>query len=223
MNVALFGGTFDPVHSGHIAAAREAAKCFALDEIHFVPATIPPHKQHRPLSAFAHRYAMVSLACAEEPRFVPSLLEAHAGRPNYSIDTVRKMRSMLEPEDRLYFVVGADAFRGISTWHQPEALLDACDFIVVSRPGFPLEHIESAIPPAQRGGLSARGESGVVEATIALRRTCLHLLTTVHADISSSHIRKLAARGESLEGLVPENVAEYIRKVNLFRDEVRME
>ena len=215
MNVALFGGTFDPVHSGHLAAARAAMEAFALDQIHFVPASVPPHKRNRPLSAFEHRYAMVTLACAGVPQFIPSLLEspfANGGAPNYSIFTVRKMASTLSAGDRLFFVIGADAFLEIGQWHESEALLDSCDFIVASRPGFPIAEIERVIPGGLRAGPSTA-------TSVALRRTCVHLMNTVEADISSSAIRRLAAEGNSLARLVPLAVAEYIRKLALFADE----
>ena len=212
MNVALFGGTFDPVHSGHLSAARAALQTFALDQIYFVPASIPPHKQGRSLTPFFHRYAMVVLACAGESRFRPSLLEApdsSQGQPNYSIATVRKLAQQFSEKDRLYFLIGADAFLEINLWHEWKALLESCDFIIVSRPGFPIAEIEKVVPPDLRSG-PTDGNS------IPLRRTKLHLLTTVHADISSSTIRQLAAEGRSLSGLVPEAVAAYIQKLGLF-------
>ncbi len=214
MNVALFGGTFDPVHLGHLAAARAATKCFGLDQIHFVPASLPPHKRNRPLTAFAHRYAMIALACAGVPQFVPSLLEGaeQSGEQlNYSILTVRKMASRLAPEDRLYFLLGVDAFLDVAQWHEPVELLDSCDFIIVSRPGFQIAEIEKVIPAELRGGVTSA-------TSIALRRTHLYLLNTVTADVSSSAIRRLAAEGKSVAGMVPDTVAEYIQKLHLFQN-----
>ncbi len=215
MNVALFGGTFDPVHSGHLAAARAAMKTFRLDQIHFVPSSVPPHKRNRPLTEFAHRYAMVALACAGVPQFFPSLMEApgaNDSHPNYSIVTVRKTAAALAPGDRLYFLIGADAFREIAEWHEPVALLDSCDFIIASRPGFAIREIQAVIPAELRGGEAT-------ETSLALRRTCVHLLNTVEADISSSAIRRLASEGKPLAGLVPDGVAEYIQKAGLFVNE----
>jgi nicotinate-nucleotide adenylyltransferase len=221
VNVALFGGTFDPVHIGHLSAAQAAMKAFALDEIHFVPASIPPHKRKRTLTAFAHRYAMVALGCAGVPQFIPSLLE-EPGRggeqPNYSLLTVRKMASNLAPADRLYFLLGADAFLDIPQWHEPAALLQACDFIIVSRPGFRIEEIESVIPSELKKANSPSTEEAAVRNQIVLGRSHLYLLNTVKADISSSTIRQLAAEGKALDGLVPDAVSDYIEKLNLFRD-----
>src|ERR1043166_621289 len=141
MKIALFGGTFDPVHLGHLAVARAAAEKFGLGRVYFVPADLPPHKQKPKLTDFQHRFAMLALATADDPRFVASLLDAHTGEPNYSIQTVRRLKSTLKKTDKLYFLIGMDAFKDISTWKQPVELLAECDFIVVSRPGFSLEGV----------------------------------------------------------------------------------
>jgi nicotinate-nucleotide adenylyltransferase len=212
VNVALFGGTFDPVHVGHIAAARAAMNCFALDQIHFVPASIPPHKRDRTLTRFAHRFAMIALACSGSPQFVPSVLEkpdSGEQQPNYSLLTIRKMAATLGANDRLFFIIGADAFLDVSNWYQPVALLDSCDFIIVSRPGFSISEIENVIPRELRAGAAT-------ETTVRLRSTTLHLLNAVTADVSSSAIRSSAAERQSLEGMVPDSVAEYIQKVGLY-------
>lgn len=219
MNVALFGGTFDPVHCGHLSAARAAAQSFALERIYFVPASLPPHKLDRPITAFAHRYAMVALACAGVAQFIPSLLEATPepsqegrGEPNYSIVTVRRVAASLSAPDRLYFLTGADAFLDLPHWKEWVALLDACDFIIVSRPGFSIAEISKVIPPELRTGPGT-------ETSIPLWRSTMHLLSTVEADVSSSEIRRRAAEGKPLTGLVPDAVADYIRKLGLFLDE----
>jgi len=104
MKLALFGGTFDPVHLGHLAIARAAAAKFDLNLIYFVPADVPPHKGNRSLTEFQHRFAMLALATADEERFVPSLLEANSGQPNYSIQTVRRLKRTLKKSDKLYFL-----------------------------------------------------------------------------------------------------------------------
>ena len=165
---------------------------------------------------------MVVLACAGAPQFIPSLLEApgeSGEQPNYSLLTVRKMVAKLSPAYSLYFIIGADAFLDIPHWHEPAALLDSCHFIIVSRPGFPIAEIEKVIPAELREG-GAGGRAGApavaVQNHIALRRTHLHLLNTVEADISSSAIRQLATEGKSLSGLVPDAVADYIQKLHLF-------
>src|SRR5262249_31727550 len=154
-----FGGTFDPIHLGHTALARGAAERFDLGRIYFVPSNLPPHKQ-QPSASFFHRYAMVSLATREERVFVPSLLEGPGEAPsaplskkkepvpppNYTIDTVRRLNATLKKADRLFLLIGIDAFKDIAKWHQSEALFGECEFIVASRPGYSLADIANLLP-----------------------------------------------------------------------------
>src|SRR6185437_11230237 len=136
MNIGLFGGTFDPIHRGHLALAHAAMERCSLSRVHFVPVGIHPLKASQPLATYFDRYAMVALATQHEKVFVPSLLEApevdalqKAGKPgkdrtpNFSIHTVRKLKQTLKKIDRLFFLVGIDAFKDIAKWHEPEALL----------------------------------------------------------------------------------------------------
>src|ERR1700737_2222349 len=136
MNIGLFGGTFDPFHRGHTALALAAVEQYNLSRVHFVPANIPPHKQRQPLSPFLHRFAMLALATAQEKAFVPPLLEApeepspgtrkdRVARPNYTIDTVRQLKESLKKSDKLFLLIGIDAFADIAKWHQAEALFRA--------------------------------------------------------------------------------------------------
>jgi len=153
--IALFGGTFDPIHVGHLAVARAAERRFHLDEIHFIPTGRPPHKNRSGMASYADRYAMVALACADHPRFLPSLAESgtgHAGREIfYSVDTVRHFKQKYHGGGvHLYFLVGADSFLHIPTWKDYETLLGLCDFIVASRPGFKTDALRLVIPPEAR-------------------------------------------------------------------------
>lgn len=215
MNIALFGGTFDPVHCGHLAVARAAAKRFRLGRIYFVPADLPPHKQRNPITPYAHRYAMLALATAGEKGFLPSLMEANSGAgPSYSIYTVRRFKRSLAKGDRLFFVIGMDAFLEIATWHQAEALLRECDFIVASRPGFSLADVAKALPEGLRQKVTEPPERG----KIVLGKTAVYLLDGVRERVSATEVRKAAERGRSLKGLVEPSVAQYIRKMGLYRD-----
>lgn len=219
MKLALFGGTFDPVHRGHLAVAHAAAQKFDLRLIYFVPADLPPHKVDRVLTDFRHRFAMLALATAEEGRFVPSLLEGNTGQPNYSIQTVRKLKTTLKKSDQLYFLIGIDAFMEISTWKEPVKLLGECDFIVVSRPGYSLADVGEALPEALRPSRDVlqtlhRQNAG---GTITLPSTTIHLLSGVNEKVSSTRIR--AAAGKSMKELsryVPRPVAAYIKKERLY-------
>lgn len=219
MKIALFGGTFDPVHLGHLAVARAAAEKFDLGRIYFAPADLPPHKQKRRLTDFQHRFAMLALATADDPRFVPSLLDAHTGQPNYSIDTVRRLKSTLKKSDKLYFLIGIDAFKDISTWHKPVELLAEVEFIVVSRPGFSLADVGRALPdPLRPADLMLRVmKQQQAEGTIALPGATIHLLGEVREKVSSTQIRAAAHKSvKQLSRNVPRLVAEYIKKEHLY-------
>jgi nicotinate-nucleotide adenylyltransferase len=217
--IALFGGTFDPIHSGHLAVARAAVRRFELDRVHFIPCARPPHKPASELALFAHRFAMVALACDGHPAFLPSLAEAEAdGRASriyYSVDTVRRFRRLLHaPGDRLFFLLGADSFLQIDSWHRYEQLLDLCDFIVAHRPGFPVESLRRVIPTRLLGPPATARRTD--RRAIPLRRTTVHLLENVNSEVSATEVRQRAELGKSLRGLVPQSVEEYIKKDNLY-------
>jgi nicotinate-nucleotide adenylyltransferase len=201
--IALFGGVFDPIHCGHLAVARAACRRFGLDRVYFIPTSRPPHKAASTLTAFAHRYAMVSLGCAGSRRFIPSLAESEtsaAGHIFYTIDTVRRFRRKLSgTSTRLYYIIGADAFQQIETWKEHRLLLESCEFIVAHRPGFQLRE------------LKGRGEAECVDGTA-------HLLRTVSSDVSSTDIRERRRQGRSIHGFVPASVEEYIEKQALYRE-----
>ena len=188
MRLAIFGGTFDPVHTAHTRVAREAADRFQLERVLFIPAAHPPHKPDGQATPFEHRYRMVEIACREDSRFEPSRLEEGPGK-SYTIHTIEKLRATLAPEDRIFFLIGADAFAEIGSWHRSSDVIAAVEFIVVSRPGYPLR-----IPSGAR----------------------VHRLETLALPLSSSEIRRqLETRGEA-EGLHPEVLA-YIRAHGLYR------
>jgi len=225
MNIALFGGTFDPVHNGHLAVARAAAREFRLRRIYFVPAHLPPHKLKAPLTAFAHRYAMLAMALAGEKTFIPSLLEAFDGkrrearRPNYTLDTVRRLKPSLRNHDRLFLIVGIDAFMEISTWYKAAELLRECEFIVASRPAFSLGEVAAALPARLRPKpsiLRAFRQRAAAGGDIVVGRVTIHLLQHVSVPLSSTNIRVAAAQGKSLRKAVPAPVADYIKKVRLY-------
>ncbi|MGH9681082.1 MAG: nicotinate-nucleotide adenylyltransferase [Candidatus Acidiferrales bacterium] len=219
--IALFGGTFDPIHVGHLAVARAAERRFHLDEIHFVPSGHPPHKHRSGMASYADRYAMAALACADHPRFIPSLAESgsgHSGREIfYSVDTVRRFKQKLQGTGaHLYFLLGADSFLQIPTWKDYETLLGLCDFIVASRPGFQSSALRMVIPPelfARKGSADAPLDPRA----IALRRTVIYVLDTVSSHVSATEVRERLDSNQSIHGLVPPRVEEYIKKQALYR------
>jgi nicotinate-nucleotide adenylyltransferase len=182
--VAIFGGTFNPPHAGHLAAARAAADACRLDRVLFIPAAAPPHKSVA--VPYEHRYRMVELACAADPRFAPSRAEAGTER-SYSIHTIEKLRRE-HPEDEFFFLIGADAFEEIQTWHRWRDVVRQVEFIVVSRPGH-----DYRVP----GGAQ------------------VHRLDSVAVPVSSSEVREALARGECPRE-VPDAVLAYARAHRLY-------
>lgn len=229
MNIAFFGGTFDPVHRGHIELARAAAERFRLDRVLFVPAHIQPLKQHQPTTEYYHRFAMLALATQEERAFVVSPLEA-PGRdngPSYSIHTIRELKRTLKKADKLYFLIGIDAFRGLHQWYKSAELLRECEFIIASRPGFSMGDIAEALPSdlrpkedvlkiAKKQKLDFSSQS---VRTVALSGVTLHLMEDISERVSSTQIRAAAeSSGKArLQKLVGGAVAAYIVKTGIYR------
>ena len=221
--IGLFGGTFDPIHLGHIAVARAAERVFRLDQVIFIPVGHPPHKPASDLPPYEHRFGMVALACAGYPRFVTSLAESGSDgaepRVCYSVDTVRLFREQFDqPGDRLYFILGADSFLDLPAWKDYDTLLDLCNFIVASRPGFRTDALRQVIPPR----LLPSAETVVADAqadplAIPLLRTTVHLLDSVKSRVSATEVRRRLEHGRSIRGLVPPRVEEYIIKQALYR------
>jgi len=221
--VAIFGGSFDPNHNGHLSVARAADRRFNFDELHFIPASRPPHKLKQHLAPFPHRFAMVSLASTEHPHFVPSLAEAgedfSGTQLHYSVDTVRYFRHVYHGHgDRLFFIIGADAFLDIPMWKEYETLLTLCDFIIANRPGIRPEALRLVIPPDLIARPDAKKEADPPSEVVAhLHKTTIYLLENVSSDISATDIRRQAHRGQSIHGLVSARVEEYILKQGLYR------
>jgi nicotinate-nucleotide adenylyltransferase len=235
MKIGLFGGTFDPIHRGHIALAQAARDQFGLTRILFVPAHIPPHKQKQPLSSFAQRYAMIALATAAEKSFIPSLLEAPAesvqtaptkigpravSNPNYSIDTIRRLKQRLKKIDQVFFLIGIDAFREIAKWHESEALFAECEFIVASRPGYFLADVANSLPEKLRPAahITKPFEKQPAKGDLVLTGVTIHVLDSVHHAISATAIREAVAAGKPLGKFVDPAVADFIKKTDLYKN-----
>jgi nicotinate-nucleotide adenylyltransferase len=184
--IAIFGGTFDPIHNAHLTMARAAAEACRLARVLFIPAAQPPHKMNDTHASYEDRFRMVEIACAADPRFEASRLEEGAGR-SYSILTIERVRAIAGPH--VYFLIGADAFAEIRTWHRWEEVVRLVTFIVVSRPGALYE-----IPPGAR----------------------VERLEGIELPVSSREIRSRLARSDEKVDLPP-GVLEYVRRHRLYQ------
>jgi nicotinate-nucleotide adenylyltransferase len=191
------GGTFDPIHHGHLAAAEEVADRYGIDRTLFVPNRQPPHKHGYEVSPPEDRYLMAVLATNSNPRFEVSRLELDREGPSYTIDTLRALRQTLEADTEIVFITGADAVLEILSWRESEAVLREGRIVAVHRPGYDLDQLSTALGPEARQRIEP----------LALREL----------DISSTDIRERVARGQSIRYLTPEPVLEYIVRRGLYR------
>jgi nicotinate-nucleotide adenylyltransferase len=198
MRIGLMGGTFDPVHYGHLVIAEVAREEFALDRVLWLPAGDPPHKKNYRISGQEHRYAMALLATGGHERFEVSRWELERPGPSYSIDTISHFRSVW-PEAELFFITGADAILEILTWHRHQEVIRACQFIAVTRPGYDLAQLHKRLPPEYTRRIAP--------------------LTAPGMDTSSTEVRRRVAAGKTIRYLVPEAVEAYIRKHRLYLEE----
>lgn len=208
--LGVLGGTFDPVHLGHLRAALEVAEALDLPELRFVPARTPPHKRDEPITPVEHRVAMLRLAVHGVPRFRVDLRELERQGPSYTIDTVR---SYLAEGLRPTFLMGLDSYLELATWHDYEALLAACDHAVMTRPGYAPQPIERTLPLAAARAFwydpaisGYRHESGVT----------LRFMAVTPLEISSTQVREAVRAGRSPAFLVPRAVERYISKHRLY-------
>jgi nicotinate-nucleotide adenylyltransferase len=196
--IAFFGGTFDPPHRGHAAIARAAADAFALDRVLFAPVGRQPLKPGESSTPWRDRLAMTELLCREDSRFEATTIDAPLpnGQPNYTVDTLIHLLEQ-RPNDVIFGLSGADSFLTLRHWHQPDRLLELVGWIVVSRPGFPLHNLDSLhLSPAQRDRI--------------------HLIESVHEDISATSLRQRLSRGDSCTDQLSEPISAYIAEQHLY-------
>jgi nicotinate-nucleotide adenylyltransferase len=204
-SIALFGGTFNPIHYGHLAIAEEVRAKYNLDKIVFVPTNLPPHKDPEDLLEGKTRTVMAYLATVSNPCFEVSTYEVDRDGKSYTIDTVRHYQQVLGPQTNLYFIVGADMLADISTWKNIDELLKICRFIAVSRPGFDIRKILNHHFLATE---SFSGSTELLENIIVEDGTML--------DISATDIRRRVKEWKSIKYLVPEPVEQFIHNQQLY-------
>jgi len=201
--IGLFGGSFDPIHFGHLISARSLAEQLGLDRVILVPAAQPPHKQHRQITPGPHRLAMAELAVEGDPLFEVSDVELRRQGPSYTFDTVSEMRTRLGTRASLFWFIGADSLPELPSWYRISELVDAVQIVTATRPGWeppPLARLEAVVPPG---------------AAAALLRNCFQ---TPAIDISATDLRNRVAKGLSIRYLTPEAVRGYIRDHLLYLD-----
>jgi nicotinate-nucleotide adenylyltransferase len=191
------GGTFDPIHYGHLVTAEAAVSQFSLDEVVFVPTGHPWMKEHKEVTPAEHRYLMTVIATASNPRFWVSRIEVEREGPTYAVDTLQELRRLAEEELELYFITGADAILEIFHWKDPEEVLSMAHFIAATRPGYDLTRFEEE-------ALNSHASISVMDIPALA--------------ISSTDIRRRVREGEPIRYLVPDGVHAYIHKMGLYRE-----
>lgn len=232
--IALYGGTFDPVHLGHLAIARKVSELFEIDKVLFVPAQIAPHKVGRDVTPSLHRYAMLTLATLDDANLLVSTYELESDARNYTVDTLAHFQSTLGHSTDLYFIMGADSWGEISTWREWQRLLTMANHIVVTRPGYKIEtpgnelrdrlvDLRTNKDEENKGQKHQAGAGierlGMADQILTGSSGKIFFTDVVLKDISATTIRRLASEHnfEELTKLVPESVAEYIGKYGIYR------
>jgi nicotinate-nucleotide adenylyltransferase len=208
MRIAILGGTFDPIHNGHLAAAQSVAEVFQVDEVHFVPAFSPPHKQSRGITSPFHRFAMVALATVSFDRFRTSTIEVDALERRYTVETLDAMKQIY-PGSELLFIIGTDMYQEIETWKNFRRLFELAYLVIVNRPGFafredvaPYQILSERKSPALTHDLS--------------KGPAVFYLPFVEQPISSTEIRNDCKRGQQVSQWLPPTVWSYIEQNKLY-------
>jgi nicotinate-nucleotide adenylyltransferase len=216
---AIYGGTFDPVHNGHVEVASRILELFELDEVIFVPACVPPHKRGAGITSAFHRFAMLALATQHDARLRISTIELDAPERPYAVDTLERMQDAIGSSRRLFFMIGADSWAEITGWHQWQRLLKMCDLIVVTRPGYDLK---PTIPMEDATIVDTRGmpKEQIRELLKVDGDPQVFLTDAAMVDVAARTIRVAASASaiEQLRADVPAEVASYIEKYELYQN-----
>jgi nicotinate-nucleotide adenylyltransferase len=211
--IGLFGGTFNPVHWGHLRSAEEIREAFNLTQVIFIPVHVPPHKKSGVTSA-AHRFSMVKRAIRGNRFFCASDIELQRPGKSYSIDTIRHFHGLAGGEQKIFFIIGTDAFREIYTWKDYPAFFSACNFIVMDRPGAPGVQAKQILPRDIRNEFTFRNTE---RCFVHISGCRIHLYSVTQLDISSTVIRTHIQQGRSIRYLVPPAVERYIAEQRLYQ------
>lgn len=221
LRLGLLGGSFNPMHNGHLAIARQTREALGLDQVLFIPTSQPPHKPSGSLAPAQDRYEMVRLAIASDPTLAISDIEIRRPGKSYSIDTIRLLQQEYGAQTQLFFLIGLDAFLDFPTWRDPQALLELCQFVVLSRPGLIFRSLSTVrlIPPIPIPSLADldAGRIARIEASLGAQGlTCLKLPP---CPISASDIRTRIRQGLPVVNLLPPSVESYILHHHLYQED----
>ncbi len=214
--IGLLGGTFDPIHYGHLRAAEEIRQIHSLSWVEFLPARIPPHKTDRPMTDISHRLSMIQLALAGNPAFRVSEVEASREGKSYLVDTLEGYRRQYPEQISLFFIMGMDSFREIATWHRYPELFTLAHFLVISRPGYPRPLLSEVVSHEVAASfLSPSEDTSVLEHKSG---HCVYFHETTLLAISASAIRECIHQEKDPRYLLPEEVRQYILQHRLYNE-----
>ncbi len=191
MRLGILGGTFNPVHNGHLVAAQEVREKMDLSRIIFIPSAYPPHKTEEDLASAKHRLNMLKLAIDRKPYFTVNTIEIDRGGKSYSVDTMKEIKKLYKKDTKFFFILGIDAVTEIFTWKDVKVFLSMCELVAVNRPGLSLKDVSKKLPP-------------------------VNIVTVTPIGISSSLIRERLREGKPIAYLVPEKVEKYIKRYKLY-------
>ncbi|MBI5587874.1 MAG: nicotinate-nucleotide adenylyltransferase [Deltaproteobacteria bacterium] len=214
MRLAVIGGTFNPIHYGHLRVAEEVRESLGLDKILFIPTFIPPHKTDEPMTPPKTRLDMARLAVSDNPGFEVSDIEIKRGGKSYTIDTVRALKSGAGEDLKVFLIIGSDSFNDITTWCEYRELFRLSSFVVVERPGYPVKTPGEVLPVELARKFWYDASAGVFMNSDG--NTITYLQTTL-IDVSSSEIRRKVREGRSVRYLLPGQVMDYIYGQKLYR------
>ena len=223
MTLGVLGGTFDPMHCGHVAAAVAAERALKLRSVMLIPSRLPPHRPEQARVSAMHRLAMTTLGAADHPSWSVSDIELKREGPSYTFDTLTELSQQGHRASQMFFILGADAFAEIATWSRYPAVLDLAHFAVVARPGITLDSLQKRLPDlAERmttpASLKSKAPSSKPQASSPkpTEGTRIILIEAATPDISSTEVRRRLDAGESVAGLVPDFVGTYIAHHRLY-------
>ena len=219
LRLGAFGGTFDPIHRGHLAVAEALSRRFRFDRLLFIPAYAPPHKQGRNITHACHRFAMAALAIAHRPDWVLSTIEVESPERPYTVDTVTRLNELYSRAAPVHFVLGADSFEELDTWREYLRLVESCHIIVTTRPGHGLsaKHLPDRVSERL---VDLRGTTADAPAPDAAPgETRIYLTEDAFVDISSTTVREAVRGGRPIRDMVSDSVAAYIEKQGLYKGE----